>query len=143
VATARAEQEERDHAALARYEQARTAAAQVLKLLQSTPWDRSDLARIRAVLDELDQELIDQERERQRRSARVVGQRDGAGLVGDHWRPNSSGALARTCTTVSARAGGTGPSTSARLGAAHEQPSRAVRPSLLPALEGKFICDRK
>jgi len=63
VATARAEQQERDHAALARYQRARTAGEQVLNLLRATPWDRADLARIRAVLDELDQELIDQEKE--------------------------------------------------------------------------------
>jgi hypothetical protein len=65
VATARAEQEERDRAALARYEQTRVAGDQVLSLLHSTPWDRSDLARIRAVLDELDQELIAQEQGRE------------------------------------------------------------------------------
>lgn len=63
VATARAEQQERDRAALARYEQARAAGAQMLHLLRATPWDHADLARIRAVLDELDQELIDQEKE--------------------------------------------------------------------------------
>jgi hypothetical protein len=66
VATARAEQEERDRAALARYQQARAAGEQVLQLLRSTPWDRSDLAGIRAVLDELDQALLEQEQERQR-----------------------------------------------------------------------------
>ncbi len=66
VATARVEQEERDHAALARYEQVRTAGEQVLHLLRSTPWDRADLARIRAVLNELDQELVTQEQENAR-----------------------------------------------------------------------------
>src|SRR5919202_4160765 len=66
VATARAEQEEHDRAALARYQQAQAAAEQIVQLLRSTPWDRSDLARIRAVLDELDQDLADEERERER-----------------------------------------------------------------------------
>jgi len=65
VATARAEQEERDRAALARYEAAQTARDQILQLLRSTAWDRADLARIRAVVDELDQELLEQEQERQ------------------------------------------------------------------------------
>jgi hypothetical protein len=66
VATARAEQEERDRAALARYQQAQAATRQILDILRSTPWDRSDLARIRVVLDELDQALREQEEERQR-----------------------------------------------------------------------------
>jgi hypothetical protein len=66
VATARAEQEERDRAALARYQQAQPATRQILDILRSTPWDRSDLARIRVVLDELDQVLREQEEERQR-----------------------------------------------------------------------------
>jgi len=65
VATARAEQQERDRAALARYEQARTAGEQVLHLLRATPWDRTDLARIRTVLEQLDQELSSQEQKRQ------------------------------------------------------------------------------
>jgi hypothetical protein len=66
VATARAEQEERDRAALARYQQAQAATRQILNLLRSTPWDRSDLARIRGVVDQLDQALREQEEERQR-----------------------------------------------------------------------------
>jgi hypothetical protein len=66
VATARAEQEERDRAALARYHRAQAATRQILDILRSTPWDRSDLARIRVVLDELDQALREQEEERQR-----------------------------------------------------------------------------
>jgi len=85
VATARAEQQERDRAALVRYEQARTAGAQVLDLLRATPWDRSDLARIRAVLDELDQEPVDQEKEREQpgrmRTASDGRRRLGAGSL--------------------------------------------------------------
>jgi len=65
VATARAEQQERDRAALARYQQTQAASHQIVQLLRSTPWDRADLARIRAVLDELDQELVDQEEKRE------------------------------------------------------------------------------
>jgi len=85
VATARAEQQERDRAALARYEQARTAGEQVLHLLRAAPWDRSDLARIRAVLDELDQELVDQEKEQEQperlRTASDSRRRLGAGSL--------------------------------------------------------------
>jgi hypothetical protein len=85
VATARAEQEERDRAALARYEQKRVAGDQVLRLLRSTPWDRSDLARIRAVVDELDEELIANEQERERpdrsRTANESRRRLGAGSL--------------------------------------------------------------
>ena len=66
VATARAAQEERDRAALARYEQVHAVSEQIVQLLRSTPWDRSDLARIRAVLDDLDQVRREQEDERQR-----------------------------------------------------------------------------
>ncbi len=66
VATARAEQEERDCAALARYQQTQAAAEQVLQLLRTTPWDRADLTRLRAVLDELDGELRRQEPEHAR-----------------------------------------------------------------------------
>jgi hypothetical protein len=84
VATARAEQEERDRAALARYEQAQATTRQILDMLRSTPWDRSDLARIRAVLDELDRELHEQEEERQRAEQMGGGQtrrRLGAGSL--------------------------------------------------------------
>jgi len=85
VATARAEQEERDRAALARYQQTQAASHQIVQLLRSTPWDRADLAGIRAVLDELDQELIDQEREREQpegmRTARDSRRRLGAGSL--------------------------------------------------------------
>ena len=66
VATARAQQEERDRAALARYQRTQAATRQILDLMRATPWDRSDLARIRVVLDELDQELREQEEQRQR-----------------------------------------------------------------------------
>src|ERR671933_1802519 len=74
VATARAEQEERDRAALARYQQVQAASEQITQLLRSTPWDRSDLARIRAVLDELDQEPREQEEARQRAEQMGGGQ---------------------------------------------------------------------
>jgi hypothetical protein len=74
VATARAEREERDRAALARYQQAQAVSEQIVQLLRSTSWDRSDLARIRDVLGKLDQELREQEEERQRDEQRGGGQ---------------------------------------------------------------------
>jgi hypothetical protein len=64
VATARARHEERDRAALARYRQAQDAAEQVVRLLQATAWDRAQLARIRAVLAQLEEQLTNQEQER-------------------------------------------------------------------------------
>jgi hypothetical protein len=73
VATARAEQEERDRAALARYQQAQAVSEQIVQLLRSTSWDRSDLARIRVVLDEFDQALREQEEEEEERLREQMG----------------------------------------------------------------------
>jgi hypothetical protein len=95
VATARAEQEERDRLALARYRQAQAAAEQVLRLLRSTPWDRADLGRLRAVLDELDAELRqqDNEQERAERSdgAATSRRRLGCGSLEVKWIPKANG----------------------------------------------------
>ncbi len=37
-----------------------------MQLLRSMPWDRADLARIRALVDQLDEDLAVQEQERER-----------------------------------------------------------------------------
>ena len=47
---------------------------QILDLLHATPWDRSDLARIRMIVDELDQALREQEEEHQRAEQMGGGQ---------------------------------------------------------------------
>jgi hypothetical protein len=84
VATARAEQEERDRAAL---------------------------ARIRGVVDQLDEVLREQEEERQRDEHMGVASA-AADWVRDRWKPSSFGASGPIST--SERRGGTAPSMSAR-----------------------------
>jgi hypothetical protein len=79
IATARARQEERDRAALARHRQAQATAEQVVRLLRATLWDRAQLARIRAVLDQLDRE--EQERPEPAPDAAEEGRRLGRGSL--------------------------------------------------------------